>query len=367
MMAWDAPESLRQLREAVDTFDRPRVATLCAELIKRLRNDDTPYPERSAADILAQLRRKRHFTLLQQVADAFIQSGADRPVIRRQYSQALLDKGNLAASVAVLQRLVDDTADLPGENAEARGLLGRAYKQMYLAAGPGAPARRRLYMDRAVTSYSDVYRESGNLWHGINVSALLTRAARDSVAVSSFADSGEAARVIAAEVLDRIEAMGDGANSWDRATAVEACVALDRAEDALTWLDSYLQAPDTDAFQLASMLRQLTEVWQLNADADPGARLVPVLQATLLQRQGGEELLVGRPTLTGGPCSASTGGPASRRSSAPIDSTTSPGSVPRWNAAARSGASKTPSRAGSAPASWSPGPASTRPCPRRCS
>src|SRR5262249_14858801 len=109
----------------------------------------------------------------------------------------------------------------------------------------------------------------------------------------SFPDPGEAARAIAAQILDQIEAMGDGANTWDRATAVEACVALGRAEDALGWLDSYLQAPETDAFQLASMLRQLSEVWQLNADADPGARLLPVLQATLLKRQGGEELLVG--------------------------------------------------------------------------
>src|SRR5215468_1274656 len=275
MMAWDPSESLRELREAVNTFDRPHAAELCAELIERLQNDDAPYPERGAADVLAQLRRKRHFALLQQVADAFIQAGADRPVIRRQYSQALLDQGNLTASIAVLQRLVADTADLPGENAEARGLLGRAYKQMYIAVGPGAPTRRRLYMDRAVASYHDVFRESGNLWHGINVSALLARAAQDAVTPTSFPDPGEAARAIAAQILDQIEALGDGANTWDRATAVEACVGLGRAEDALAWLDSYLQAPDTDAFQLASMLRQLSEVWQLNADADPGARLLP--------------------------------------------------------------------------------------------
>jgi hypothetical protein len=292
-MTWDASRSLQQLRDAVDTFDRPEVTALCAELIERLHNDDASYPELGAADILGQLRRKRHFTLLQQVADALIQAGADRPVVRRQYSQAMLDQGNLTASVAVLQRLVTDTADLPGENAEARGLLGRAYKQMYIATGPGAPARRRLHIDRAVASYYDVYCESGNLWHGINVSALLARAARDGVAPSRFPNPAESARAIAKRVLGQIEARGDSADTWDRATAVEACVALSRAEDALAWLDSYLQAAGTDAFQLASMLRQLTDVWQLNADADPGARLLPVLQATLLKSQDGEELLIG--------------------------------------------------------------------------
>jgi Trypsin-like peptidase domain len=293
-MAWDPSESLQQLRAAVDTLNRPRVAELSTELIERLRTtDDSPYPERGAADILSLLRRKRHFTLLQQVADAFIQAGVDRPVVRRQYAQALLDQGNLTAGVTVLERLVAETTDQPRENFEARGLLGRAYKQMYLATGPGAPARRQLFMERAVAAYYDVYVESQNLWHGINAAALLTRAARDRIAPRNVADPESTAMNLAAEILERIEAKGDGADAWDRGTAVEACVALGRTEEAVGWLDSYLQATGTDAFELASTHRQLTEVWRLDPDADPGARLLPLLRATLLRRQGGEELLVG--------------------------------------------------------------------------
>jgi len=294
-MTWDISESPRQLREAVGAFDRPRAADLCAELIRHLRGDDTPYPELSARDILGQLRRKRYFALLQQVADALIQAGANWPVIRRQYAQALLDQGMLTAAVAILKPLVAETVGQEYENGEARGLLGRAYKQMYIAARPGAPEQRRRHMKEAVSSYYDVYRYSKEekLWHGINVSALLARAARDGVTPSGFPDPATTAREVAEQVLGRIVVKGDGADAWDRATAVEACVALGRADDALGWLDSYLQAPQADAFELASTLRQLTEVWQLSADADPGARLLPVLQASLLGRMGGQELLVG--------------------------------------------------------------------------
>lgn len=290
-MSWDPSGSLRQLKEAAEAFDHARVAELCDQLQARLRGDDTLYPERGAADVLALLRRKRYFVLLRKVADAFIQSGLDRPVIRRQYAQALLDQGILAAGASVLEHLIADTEGGGREHLEARGLLGRAYKQMYVTTGPGASVQRQRFMERAMAAYDEVWRESGELWHGINVTALLLRARRDGTPVAGVQDPGAAASTIAGQVLERIVEKGDGADTWDRATAVEACVALGQSEDALGWLDSYLQAP-VDAFQLASMLRQLTEVWQLDADTDPGARLIPVLKAELLRREGSEELLV---------------------------------------------------------------------------
>jgi Trypsin-like peptidase domain/Tetratricopeptide Repeats-Sensor len=291
-MSWDPSESLRQMRDAADAFDHPRVAELSDQLLTRLRGDDAPYPGQGAALILELLRRKRYFVLLRQAADAFIQSGLDQPAIRRQYAQALLDQGILAAGVTVLERLIGDTAGGGREHLEARGLLGRAYKQMYVATGPDASQQRRRFMERSMAAYDGVWRESGGLWHGINVAALLLRARQDGTPVAGVQDPETAATAIAGQVLERIAEKGDDADTWDRATAVEACVALGRTEDALGWLDSYLQSPGTEAFQLASMLRQLTEVWRLDADADPGARLIPVLKAELLRRQGGEELLV---------------------------------------------------------------------------
>jgi Trypsin-like peptidase domain/MAP3K TRAFs-binding domain len=291
-MTWDPSGSLRTLKEAADAFDHVRVAELCNQLMTRLRSDDTLYPAKNAALILGLLRRKRYFVLLRQVADAFVQSGLDQPLIRRQYAQALLDQGILVAGVRVLEDLVANTAGVGREHLEARGLLGRAYKQMYVGTEAGASKHRRRFMDQAVAAYHDVWLESQDLWHGINAAALLLRARRDGTPVTDVPDPEAAASALAAQVLERVEQKGDAADAWDHATAMEACVALRRAEEALGWLDSYLQVPATDAFEVASTLRQLTEVWQLDAETGPGAQLIPVLKAELLRRQGSEELLI---------------------------------------------------------------------------
>jgi hypothetical protein len=286
-MAWDRDKSPAELRAAIDALDHPGVGELCAELIAHVTDHETPYLPAAAKEILGNLRRKRHFLLMQQVADAFIQSGLDDPTIVRQYAQALLDQGNLVAAEAVLNRLVDETAGAEAENAEARGLLGRAYKQMYVTAGRGAGARRQVFLERAIASYRDVYRESSKYrWHGINAVALLTRADRDGVELPGVDDAATAARAMATEILRAIEEMGNDASPWDHATAMEASIALGDTEAALARLDAYL-ASDIDAFEAASTLRQLTEVWGLDASAHPGSQLIPVLKAAVLRYGGG--------------------------------------------------------------------------------
>ena len=288
-MTWDPAGSPAQLFEAARTLDRPRVAQLCDQLISHVHDVGSVYPTLQVADILQALRRKRHFRLLQQVADAFIQTGVDQPVIRRQYAQALIDQGTLTAAICVLEPLTATTAGVdPREHREAVGLLGRAYKQLYVATGAAAGARRQRFLERAVRAYQDVYVDSGDLWHGINVVALLSRAHHDATPIEGFPRPGDAAEALATRILHTVEETGAAATAWDRATAMEACVALGQPDDALAWLDSYLHTVDADAFELASTLRQLSEVWELSADRDPGARLLPILQTELLRRQGGE-------------------------------------------------------------------------------
>jgi Trypsin-like peptidase domain/MAP3K TRAFs-binding domain len=286
-VAWDPANSPVELRAAIKTLDQPRVGELCGELIAHLHNAETPYSPDAAKAILGDLRRKRHFALMQQVADAFIQSGLDDPAIRRHYAQALLDQGNMIAAVAVLERLVPDTAGAGVENAEARGLLGRAYKQMYVVSGPGAGERRRLFLERAIAQYRDVYEESPDYrWHGINAVALLARAQRDGVKLATVDDAAADARDLATEILAAIDGLGDSASMWDHGTAMEASIALGDTKAALAQLNSYL-ASDADAFELASTLRQLTEVWDLDPTTDPGSQLIPLLKSAVLRYGGG--------------------------------------------------------------------------------
>ena len=298
-MPWDVDRSEGGLLVAIEALDRPRVAELVQELIEHVQATGELYPLKAAERMLRALRGQREFVLLQRVADALIQSGRDEPGIRRQYAQALLDQGNLTAGVAVLEALVADTAGQAGENAEARGLVGRGYKQMYVAAQRGPAERRKGFLDRAIAAYRDVYDESGLLWHGINAVALLDRARRDGIAPGGVEDPGTEARRLAQEILEAIEAMGDGAGMWDKGTAMEACVALGRGDEALEWLADYLHA-GVDAFAVGTTLRQLTEVWGLDPDTEPGARLLPVLKAELLAREGGPDVTVGDADLAPG-------------------------------------------------------------------
>jgi Trypsin-like peptidase domain/MAP3K TRAFs-binding domain len=285
-----APETLaRQFEDALNAFDRPAAERLCEELKSHLYTSDVLFPGQTAVRILGLLRRKRQFDLLQQVADAFIQSGQDLPTVYRQYAQALLDQGLIVAGLRVLEVLSASIGYHPYEAAEARGLIGRAYKQMFVATGTGAPRRRQRWLERAVQAYHDVYTVAPtHLWHGINAAALLLRAARDGIDLPTFPAPEARGAEIATQVLADIGPRTNAVKVWDRASAVEANLALGRTDEALEWLSSYLQDDRPDAFELGSMLRQLTEVWQLTPDRDPGAGILPALQAKLLQRQGGE-------------------------------------------------------------------------------
>jgi hypothetical protein len=286
-MTWVPEASASLLVEAVDAFDRPRVAQLCDELVVYLRATDD-YPETEARDILDTLRRKRYFQLMTMVADAFVEAGADHPVVRRQYAQALIDQNHLIAARGVLEQLARNTDGAFEEQVEARGLLGRVYKQMYVRTDPRARRRGR-YLDRAVRAYHDVYRDHPSLlWHGINSVALLDRAGSDGVELDGFPDPTATAIEIATDIVRRLNGRDDELKYWDLATALEASIALGRYSDAFRWLDRYVQAPGVDAFELASTLRQLTEVWELDESQRRGGPLVTLLKAALLREEGGQ-------------------------------------------------------------------------------
>jgi V8-like Glu-specific endopeptidase len=192
--------------------------------------------------------------------------------------------------------LVARTQDDPDENAEARGLLGRVFKQRYVNAVNADPKARGLRMSqldlqRAVTNYRKVYESAPakHLWHGINTVALVCRAERDGVKLNAPPDP----RRLARQILDTIAAAESKAPVyyWDMATAAEASVALGDADGALSWIGKYVQQQDADAFELSSTERQLREVWALTVEKPPGSLLLPLLQSQILQRQGGQVVL----------------------------------------------------------------------------
>jgi hypothetical protein len=80
---------------------------------------------------------------------------------------------------------------------------------------------------------------------------------------------------------------------------MEACVALDMDQEALSWAVKYLKFDNLDAFEYASTERQLREVWQLDLrKPELGQALVSMLNTAQLKRvRAGGRVDVDRDTL----------------------------------------------------------------------
>lgn len=310
MGAWKNAKLLTDdLDQAARTFDDRGTLEHCEKLIERARRDDQPFPLEEARRALEILRRWRRFALMERLADAFIQGGQGGPRIRRLYAQSLLDQGRLSSAISVLEDLLAQTAKGSAENAEARGLLGRAYKQMYVDGHGESRARGGKILEAAIRSYLDVFEKAPAryAWHGVNAAALLRRAEQDGVRLRRLPRPGELCeRVLsiakradarlplrpAAEKEARARPAPSrdtdvaAARRWNSATALEAAVGLQSHEEAHVWLERYLSGGGHSAFEVASTHRQFVEVWQLAPTSGLGAEILPVMETKLLQLTG---------------------------------------------------------------------------------
>src|SRR5262245_38918560 len=132
-MPWDDAAQLEtSMAELLDEFNGPEADEFREKLVVRIHTDVDLLPERTAKILLQSLRRKRRFACMPQLAEALLQSGLRTPQIRRQYAQALIDQGILAAAEMILQSIAQDPQGIKGEELEARGLIGRIYKQLFV-------------------------------------------------------------------------------------------------------------------------------------------------------------------------------------------------------------------------------------------
>ncbi|HVI72493.1 MAG TPA: TRAFs-binding domain-containing protein, partial [Pyrinomonadaceae bacterium] len=287
-MPWDDAVQLEtSMAKLLDEFNWPEADELCDKLIIRIHTDAELIPERTAKNLLQSLRRKRRFACMTQLGEALLQSGLRTPQIRRQYAQALIDQGILAAAEMILQSIVQDPQGIKGEELEARGLIGRIYKQLFVNLNDLRPARKLANIERALQEYYKVYLLDDNyLWHGINVVALSDRARRDGITLAEWPEAAALAQEILGTLKKREEEATDPLPAWDVATELEALVALGQHKDAADAAFRYVAHKNVDAFEIASTLRQLTEVWQLNDNELPGKHVLPILKAGLLKKQG---------------------------------------------------------------------------------
>src|SRR4029453_10451951 len=221
-------EILQRMQQRTEEYDWASLSKLAEEYAMRLHASATA-PQFEVARVLDLLRQGRQYDALMSVADAALANDPAAPGIWRRYAQALIDSGRTAAALRIFTAVFEGPPPSPEERIEARGGVGRCYKQLYLTTT--APERRAAYLRRSLTDYLDVYNEDRqSFWHGINAAALLTRAQRERIKVPETSDAGQRGRERAAEVVPTAEPQSD---PWAHATACEACVALGDTEHAV--------------------------------------------------------------------------------------------------------------------------------------
>jgi hypothetical protein len=284
MTGW-RDDQLEALHRALTDFDHLQVHRLCQQSIAEVRSQPGPIDPEVGLSVLKMLQRKRYIGLVQDLAETLLAHGLHEEVaVRHRYALALVDHDRIAAAEALLAVL---PADVRRTDTEVQGAIGRVHKQRYVITGPAAGSRRAADLGLAIEAYAAAYRDdpARNYYHGINAAALLVRATEDSVVVPNHPEPAAEAVEIAEAILASISS-GRQPDFWECATATEACLVLNRHDDAVDWLARYLGS-DADAFEYASTLRQQQQVWRLTTDTEPGLRLIPMLRNRLLQAEGG--------------------------------------------------------------------------------
>lgn len=238
-----------------------------------------------ARQLVAALRDAREYESLARLAEAISRVDPKDPKNRRLYAQALIELGMATAAIDVLQSLVRRLPKDHPESPEVAGLLGRAYKQIFFDARDKSSAAARQALKQAITAYRKPFEENpANTWHGVNLIALLTNCRRLGVRVPS----GLNVREIAAQLVKSLEAVGEQDRAeWYLPTLAEAYLAIDDWAGVERSVRAYALKPDAKAFAVASMLRQFTKIWDLEA-SERGRGFVDILRARLLQLPGGE-------------------------------------------------------------------------------
>jgi Trypsin-like peptidase domain/MAP3K TRAFs-binding domain len=241
---------------------------------------------REAKRLVEALRNQRAYELMGRLAEAVSRRDPKDAKNRRLYAQYLIDTGKATAAVDLLQPLARRLPKDDPEHAEATGLLGRAHKQIFFDAGDKTSAGAREALKKAIEAYRAPYeRNPRSTWHGVNLVALLTRARSLGMRVAAGLDP----QVIAAQLVATLQGTPEQErDEWFLPTLAEASLGLRNWDEIDENVRQYVTAPDAKAFQIASTLRQFTEVWDLENRDDRGRALVDMLRARLLRLQGGE-------------------------------------------------------------------------------
>jgi len=292
-MARTSKEYLDLIQMQLGDFNWTAVSITCADLVEELFTSEISFEVDDFYALMKALRKKRRFAIMVHLGDALSVTSRINFSIRNLYGQALIEQGYFTSAISVLERLETDIVSsesgiTSAEYPETQGILGRAYKQLYIRTAYSQTETAIGFLKKGIMYYLNVYRSepSKRTWHGINAVALLSMAKRHRIDLSELGNETDLATEILVCLDEKRQA--EKADAWDFATAAECCVELGDFTEALKWLAGYASQDDCDAFELASTLRQFEEIWELKMSELSGQLLLPILRAELLKRSGGQ-------------------------------------------------------------------------------
>ncbi len=278
-----------------------QLAAATKSLVEVLASAATGFPAKDGEALLQALRDQRAHEQVIEVAEVMISRGEATTKARRLYAQSLIDRGLVNAAIDHLSAagttLAMDAIEFP----EVMGLLGRAYKQIYIndrrkppsedgPEGTGHVSRLLCRRRPRLDARSGEARETPpdtrpdvtkDVWNGINLIALQARAAKDGVIVPIYCDPQVAAAAMTRSIAQ------DTSDTWEQATLGEAYVALGRFDKAAEHYGKFLANRQTTPFHINSALRQLREIWQLDPGSGEAGQLLAGIETRLLSAAGG--------------------------------------------------------------------------------
>lgn len=206
---------------------------------------------------------------------------------RLDMAQVSIELGRYSSGIALLDVLATEFAETPDLFAEAKGISGRAHKDLFLRALKGNRDAAKLHLEKSLQRYNEGRAGAADKrnWLIGNLLAVGTRARAEGfdlpfeLKLESLSDEIE-------ESTAHIPEKDRGFYVWS--SLAEARISRENWSGAYDAISKMLATDDTDVFKLGSTLRQFKSVWALSRSTEEAQLLVTGLERTILNQANGE-------------------------------------------------------------------------------
>ncbi|MFK7743674.1 MAG: trypsin-like peptidase domain-containing protein [Roseobacter sp.] len=280
---------LQALNEAISSQDEDKVLAAIERLCAWLK----AHPDVAAAfdpAVLKTLRNARYFNALHMLADTLNGLGHTAPAVRLSMAQALIDTHTPSTAIDVLRRITGKSGTPTLDSIQAHGLTGRAFKDLFVGTASADHSRRAELLNLAVENYATAFAQSEqqDYWTGSNLVGLVAKAQQLGMQAHAALDAETISKHLQAVIEKTPE---DARDFWQWATLGTLQIGQQNWRDAYWSMGRAASHEQSSAFALASTIRQLQEIWDIDDLGENGSGILVSLQARQLQLSGGQVTL----------------------------------------------------------------------------